>query len=67
MGITIRDELTTQRLRAREQRLRLAVQALEVRVSEKRARGLLVPLALRASVEDFRRQHASVRAELEQA
>lgn len=47
-------DLERDRLSHREARLRLAVHRLEQRVEEKRRHGHLVPLALRASLEDLR-------------
>jgi hypothetical protein len=47
-------ELEYYRLRHREARLRLVVRRLEDRVADKRRHGQFVPLALRASLDDFR-------------
>lgn len=47
-------ELEDDRLAHREARLRFAVRRLEERVEDKRARGHLVPLALRASLDGLR-------------
>jgi hypothetical protein len=49
-------ELEHHRLRHREARLRLVVRRLEDRVDDKRRHGHLVPLALRASLDDFRNE-----------
>ena len=47
-------ELELDRLEHRRARVGLVVRRLEERVSDKRVRGERVPLALRASLEDFR-------------
>lgn len=64
MTVTLREDLAHQRLRHEERRLRLAVQALEATMSEKRARGHLIPLCLRASYDDFASRLRAVRAQL---
>ena len=50
----IGSELEQDRLVHREARLRFAVRRLEDRAEDKRLRGHLVPLALRASLEGLR-------------
>jgi hypothetical protein len=50
------EELEHRRLVHREARLQRAIRALEERVEEKRRHGRLIPLALRSSLEDFKRE-----------
>ena len=57
-------ELEVDRLQILEARTRLVVRRLEERVHDKRGRGERVPLALRASLEDFQAELARLQQRL---
>lgn len=61
MSDPLRRELDLARLGARERRLRLVLQALALRRSEKERNGTAVPGALRQSMADFEAQLSEVR------